>query len=76
MRRVETAPFWVGVDVIWKILAAGMVFLAAAGYLFYTNAVFAEHGIVAIAEVVDVGGPHERPTARFVTRTDVPYLVL
>lgn len=55
-------------DVFWKTLVAGLVLLAVAGYFFHSNVTFSKHGVVATAEVLDAGGPHERPTARFVTR--------
>ncbi|WP_242666553.1 DUF3592 domain-containing protein [Parafrankia irregularis] len=71
-RRPEPVPFRLGVDVVWKAFAAGVVLLALAAYWFHWNVTYAEDGTAVTAEVLDAGGPKERPTVRFVTRNGVP----
>ncbi|MEX5636911.1 DUF3592 domain-containing protein [Parafrankia sp. FMc2] len=67
-----TAPFRLGIDVVWKAVAAGFLLLAVAGYFFHVNAVLGRYGIDVVGEVLDAGGPRERPTVRFVTRAGTP----
>ncbi|EFC79109.1 hypothetical protein FrEUN1fDRAFT_7767 [Parafrankia sp. EUN1f] len=57
---------------MWKAFAAGIVLLVLAAYWFYWNVTYAEYGTAVTAEVLDAGGPKERPTVRFVTRKGVP----
>jgi hypothetical protein len=70
--KAASDPFRLGVDIVWKVLAAGLARLAVAGYLIHVNVGYSRHGTAADAEVVDPGGPHEDPTARFPVSSHIP----